>query len=52
MIAIVSIYRFEQAIKDGKLGGEGAGLEAVAAGGMHSVVVDEAGRVSSVDFSH
>lgn len=36
----------DQAVKDGKLGGEGAGIESVSAGGMHTLMIDEAGKVS------
>lgn len=36
----------EEAIEDGKFGAEpGAGLEAIAVGGMHSLAIDEKGRV-------
>ncbi|KDQ13965.1 hypothetical protein BOTBODRAFT_110732 [Botryobasidium botryosum FD-172 SS1] len=38
---------FDEAIKEGKLGEEGAGVESVAAGGMHTLVIDEAGKVWS-----
>ncbi|KAG8934737.1 hypothetical protein FRC02_009318 [Tulasnella sp. 418] len=38
---------FDEAVRNGTLGGEGAGLEAVAVGGMHSLVIDELGRVWS-----
>ncbi|KAF8335878.1 regulator of chromosome condensation 1/beta-lactamase-inhibitor protein II [Cantharellus anzutake] len=38
---------FEEATREGKLGGEGAGLEVICAGGMHSLVIDEAGKVWS-----
>lgn len=38
---------FKEAIETGKLGGEDAGVEFVAVGGMHNLVVDEAGRVWS-----
>lgn len=36
----------KQAIEGGKFGEPGAGLEDVEAGGMHSLAVDEEGRVS------
>jgi regulator of chromosome condensation len=36
----------EEQIKEGTLGGEGAGLETVAAGGLHSLLIDEKGTVS------
>ena len=43
--------RFEEQIEDGKLSRDGkagsGGLEAVAAGGMHNLVIDEAGKVWS-----
>ncbi len=38
---------FEEAVEGGKLGGVEAGLEVVCAGGMHSLVIDEAGKVCS-----
>ena len=39
---------FEAAIKEGKLGeAVGAGIERVAVGGMHSLIIDELGRVWS-----
>ncbi|KAG9035920.1 hypothetical protein FRB95_010323 [Tulasnella sp. JGI-2019a] len=38
---------FKEAIEEGKLGGEGAGVESVAVGGMHNLVIDEIGRVWS-----
>lgn len=38
---------FEEAVLDGKLGGDGAGVEMVCAGGMHTLAIDEAGKVSS-----
>jgi regulator of chromosome condensation len=34
-----------EAVESGKFGEEGAGIEAVAAGGMHSLMVDEEGKV-------
>ena len=34
-----------QAVASGEFGEEGAGIEAVAAGGMHSLMVDEQGKV-------
>lgn len=37
----------DEAIKEGKLGGPGAGVEAVAAGGMHNLMIDESGKASS-----
>lgn len=55
MLATVVIYahvRFEEQIEDGKLSRDGqagaGGLEAVAAGGMHTLTIDEGGRVSSL----
>lgn len=39
--------RVEEAIKEGKLGGPGAGVEDIIVGGMHSLMIDEAGRVSN-----
>ncbi|KDQ21657.1 hypothetical protein BOTBODRAFT_26088 [Botryobasidium botryosum FD-172 SS1] len=38
---------FEGAIQSGILGDEGAGLEKVVAGGMHTLAIDEEGRVWS-----
>lgn len=41
---------FESAIAGGVLGEEeGAGIERVAAGGMHTLVIDELGRVRRID---
>lgn len=34
-----------EAVADGRFGEKGAGIEAVAAGGMHSLMVDEEGKV-------
>ncbi|KAJ9104939.1 hypothetical protein QFC19_003734 [Naganishia cerealis] len=39
--------RIEQAIKDGKLGAPGAGVEDIVVGGMHSLMIDEEGRLWS-----
>ena len=43
--------RFEEQIEDGKLARDpntpGGGLEAVAAGGMHTLTIDEGGRIRS-----
>lgn len=36
----------EEKIAEGAFGGENAGLEAVAAGGMHTLLIDEKGSVS------
>ncbi|KAG9095608.1 hypothetical protein FRC06_009628 [Ceratobasidium sp. 370] len=36
---------FKTASDEGKLGGEGAGIESLAAGGMHTLAVDEAGKL-------
>jgi regulator of chromosome condensation len=36
----------EEQIKEGTFGDEGAGLETVAAGGLHSLLIDEKGTVS------
>lgn len=38
----------KEKIEEGDFGGEGAGLESVAAGGMHTLFVDEKGRVRTV----
>lgn len=35
----------QEAIEEGKFGGEGAGIESIYAGGMHSFMVDEEGKV-------
>lgn len=40
-----SYIRVEEAIKEGKLGGAKAGVEDIIVGGMHSLMIDEAGRV-------
>ena len=37
----------ESKIQEGVFGGEGAGLEAVAAGGLHTLFIDENGVVSA-----
>ncbi|THH30681.1 hypothetical protein EUX98_g3490 [Antrodiella citrinella] len=37
----------ENAIEEGKFGEEGAGLEAIAAGGLHTLLIDEKGTVWS-----
>lgn len=37
----------EDAIKEGKLGGEGCGLQRACAGGMHTLALDESGKVYS-----
>lgn len=37
---------FETAAKNNTLGSEGAGLEMICAGGMHSLAIDEVGKVS------
>ncbi|KAF8706816.1 chromosome condensation (RCC1) repeat, partial [Rhizoctonia solani] len=36
---------FKTASDEGKLGGEGAGVESLAAGGLHTLAIDEAGKV-------
>jgi hypothetical protein len=35
----------EEKIAQGAFGGEGAGIESVASGGLHSLLVDETGKV-------
>lgn len=40
----------EKRIGEGIFGGEGAGLEAVAAGGLHTLFIDEKGTVSFQSF--
>jgi hypothetical protein len=37
---------FQEGIEEGKFGAPGRGIERAVAGGMHSLVVDEAGKVS------
>lgn len=39
----------EEQIEEGIFGGEGAGLEAIAAGGLHTLMIDEKGTVSTAD---
>jgi len=39
---------FEKKMEEGIFGGEGAGLEAIAAGGLHTLFIDEKGTVSSI----
>jgi regulator of chromosome condensation len=41
----------ESQIEEGAYGGEGAGLETIAAGGMHTLFVDEKGTVRSAIFT-
>lgn len=36
----------EQKIQEGAFGSEGAGLESIVAGGLHSLFIDERGTVS------
>jgi hypothetical protein len=43
---VLSLSRIEEAIESGKLGGEGAGIEDLVCGGMHSLMIDEQGHVS------
>ncbi|EJT97405.1 RCC1/BLIP-II [Dacryopinax primogenitus] len=38
---------FEEAIEEGRLGGAGAGIEKACTGGMHTLVIDEMGRIWS-----
>jgi hypothetical protein len=40
----------EEKITQGTFGGEGAGIESVASGGLHTLFVDEAGKVSFLYF--
>ena len=48
---LIDPCRFEDQIEEGKLSRDGlpgsGGLEAVACGGMHTLAVDEGGRVST-----
>ncbi|KAF9247402.1 regulator of chromosome condensation 1/beta-lactamase-inhibitor protein II [Melanogaster broomeanus] len=37
----------DQKIKEGAFGSEGAGLEAIAAGGLHTLLIDEKGKIWS-----
>jgi hypothetical protein len=37
---------FEEAIESGKFGEKGAGIQDLVCGGMHSLMIDEKGRVS------
>lgn len=39
---------FEKKMEEGAFGGQGAGLEAIAAGGLHTLFIDEKGTVSSI----
>jgi regulator of chromosome condensation len=39
---------FENRMPQGDFGGTGAGLEAIAAGGLHTLFIDEKGTVSSI----
>lgn len=41
----------DMGIEEGKFGGEGAGIEAVAAGGLHTMFIDEKGHVSILNFN-
>jgi hypothetical protein len=43
---VLSLSRIEEAIASAKLGGEGAGIEDLVCGGMHSLMIDEQGHVS------
>lgn len=45
---LIHAPRVEQAIKDGTLGEPGAGVEDIIVGGMHSLMIDETGRVSTI----
>lgn len=38
---------FQEGIEEGKFGAAGRGIERAVAGGMHSLVIDENGKVSS-----
>jgi regulator of chromosome condensation len=41
----------EEQMKEGTFGSEGAGLEAAAAGGLHTLLIDEKGTVSMLSNS-
>ena len=45
------ITGFQEGIEEGKFGAPGRGIERAVAGGMHSLVIDEAGKVRPVIFS-
>lgn len=38
----------EEQMEEGTFGGENAGIEAVGAGGLHSLFIDEKGTVSAM----
>jgi regulator of chromosome condensation len=40
----------QEAIEEGRFGGEGAGVESVVAGGMHSFMIDEEGKVCASGY--
>lgn len=44
----VGTIGFEEGIKEGKFGAPGKGIEEASAGGMHTLVVDAEGKVSTV----
>lgn len=50
------VCRFEEQIEEGKLSRDGrggsGGLETVACGGMHTLAIDEGGRVSHSTLDH
>jgi hypothetical protein len=40
----------QQAIEEDKFGDEGAGIESITAGGMHSFMIDEEGKVRTSSY--
>jgi hypothetical protein len=46
LIRADSTGSFEEAIGSGKFGEKGAGIQDLVCGGMHSLMIDEKGRVS------
>lgn len=40
----------QEAIEEGRFGDEGAGIESITAGGMHSFMVDEEGKVRTSSY--
>jgi regulator of chromosome condensation len=40
----------QESIEEGRFGGEGAGIESITAGGMHSFMIDEEGKVRTCGY--
>jgi regulator of chromosome condensation len=40
----------QEAIEEGRFGGDGAGIESITAGGMHSFMIDEEGKVRTSGY--